>query len=108
MQGRSLFGGGQQGAGMPPLGASPAELEKGEAGMPMLNIQVQDRRMAALTEEDIGRQMQVRREDSPSLPPVTVWSLFGGFAVSLPLRACALARTGVCRDAGRFFTFISC
>jgi len=40
MQGRSLFGGGQQGAGMPPLGASPAELEKGEAGMPMLNIQV--------------------------------------------------------------------
>ena len=39
-KGRSLFGGQGQHAGMPPIGASPAELEKGEAMMPMLNIQV--------------------------------------------------------------------
>lgn len=39
-KGRSLFGGQGQQAGMPPIGASPAELESGEVNMPMLNISV--------------------------------------------------------------------
>lgn len=39
-KGRSLFGGQGQHAGMPPIGASPAELEKGEVMMPLLNISV--------------------------------------------------------------------
>jgi hypothetical protein len=39
-KGRSLFGGQGQHAGMPPIGASPAELESGEVNMPMLNITV--------------------------------------------------------------------
>jgi hypothetical protein len=42
-KGRSLFGGQGQYAGIPPIGASPAELESGEVNMPMLNISVRVR-----------------------------------------------------------------